>query len=111
MGLHRIFSTTIVIVGLFICVDYGLCDEFVCRGYDRVKLSDDTGSWSWQVHSIWTQAYILSLILIAAFYTLLDRCVVPSYSTVLISGPISRCLLLKVKCFPAAFRYHVPASG
>ncbi|ERL87055.1 uncharacterized protein LOC109538624 [Dendroctonus ponderosae] len=80
MGLHRIFSTTTVIVGLFISVDYGLCDEFVCRGYDRAQLFDDTGSWSWQVHSIWTQAYIFSLILIAAFYTLLDRCVVPSYS-------------------------------
>ncbi|CAG9771878.1 unnamed protein product [Ceutorhynchus assimilis] len=79
MGLHRIFSTTTVIVGLFIAVDYGLCDEFVCRGFDRIKLADDAGPWSWRTHSIWTALYILSLILFAALFTLLDRHLAPEY--------------------------------
>ncbi|XP_066143297.1 uncharacterized protein [Euwallacea fornicatus] len=81
MGLRRIFSTTTVIVGLFIAVDYGLCDEFVCRGYDRQTISDDSGNETWRTHSIWTGLYILSLILFAAFYTLLDRHVAPEYET------------------------------
>lgn len=79
MGLHRIFSTTTVIVGLFISVDYGLCDEFVCRGYDRQQVADDAGSWSWKTHSIWTGLYIFSLTLFAAFFTLLDRYTAPEY--------------------------------
>ncbi|KAL1490387.1 hypothetical protein ABEB36_013094 [Hypothenemus hampei] len=79
MGLHRIFSTTTVIVGLFIAVDYGLCDEFVCRGYDRQQIVDDAGPWSWKIHSIWTGLYIFSLILFASLYTLLDRYVAPNY--------------------------------
>ncbi|KAF7281340.1 hypothetical protein GWI33_004826 [Rhynchophorus ferrugineus] len=77
MGLHRIFSTTTVIVGLFVAIDYGLCDEFVCRGYDRKQIIDDAGPWSWKVHSIWTGLYIFGLTMFAAFFTLLDRHVLP----------------------------------
>ncbi|KAJ8947418.1 hypothetical protein NQ318_009624 [Aromia moschata] len=73
MGLQRIFSATTIIVGLFIAVDYGLCDEFRCRGYEREKLSDDTGPWTWQTHAIWTTVYISGLALFAAYFTLLDR--------------------------------------
>lgn len=77
MGLHRIFSTTAVIVGLFVAIDYGLCDEFVCRGYDRKQAFDDSGPWSWKVHSIWTGIYISGLTSFAAYFTLLDRHVMP----------------------------------
>lgn len=83
MGLHRIFSTTTVIVGLFVAIDYGLCDEFVCRGYDRKQIIDDTGPWSWKVHSIWTGLYIFGLTMFAAFFTLLDRQVLPENDIVI----------------------------
>ncbi|XP_065164912.1 uncharacterized protein [Atheta coriaria] len=76
MGLQRIFSSTTVIVGLFITVDYGLCNEFRCRGHERDKKSDDAGPWSWQTHSLWSALYILGLALFSAFYMLLDRCIV-----------------------------------
>ncbi|KAG5894568.1 hypothetical protein JTB14_021550 [Gonioctena quinquepunctata] len=73
MGLQRIFSATTIIVGLFIAVDYGLCDEFRCRGYAREKVSEDTGNWSWQTHVAWTTVYIAGLALFAAYFSLLDR--------------------------------------
>lgn len=73
MGLQRIFSATTIIVGLFIAVDYGLCDEFRCRGSERDKISDDVGPWSWQTHVIWTTVYIAGLALFAAYFALLDR--------------------------------------
>lgn len=77
MGLQRIFSTTTIIVGLFISVDYGLCDEFRCRGNERERRSDDAGVWTWQTHSIWAAVYIAGLFLFATFFTLLDRFLVP----------------------------------
>ncbi|GJQ67302.1 hypothetical protein Trydic_g8202 [Trypoxylus dichotomus] len=77
MGLQRIFSTTTIIVGLFISVDYGLCDEFRCRGNEREHRSDDAGAWTWQTHSIWAAVYITGLFLFATFFTLLDRFLVP----------------------------------
>ncbi|XP_022908214.2 uncharacterized protein [Onthophagus taurus] len=78
MGLQRIFSATTIIVGLFITVDYGLCDEFRCRGNEREHRSDDAGNWSWQTHSIWAAIYIVGLYLFATFYTLLDRYLISS---------------------------------
>lgn len=85
MGLQRIFSATTIIVGLFIAVDYGLCDEFRCRGYEREKVSDDTGSWSWQIHAVWTSVYIFGLALFAAYFSLLDRYVLTSNEMVRMS--------------------------
>lgn len=73
MGLQRIFSATTIIVGLFIAVDYGLCDEFRCRGYERVHVSDDTGNWPWKTHSTWIIVYVFGLALFSGFYTLLER--------------------------------------
>lgn len=73
MGLQRIFSATTIIVGLFIAVDYGLCDEFRCRGYERVRVSDDTGNWPWKTHTTWIVVYVVGLALFSGFYTLLER--------------------------------------
>lgn len=72
MGLRKIFCSTTIIVGLFISVDYGLCDEFRCRGNERDQPSDDTGDWSWQSHFVWTFLYILGLALWSLNYTLLE---------------------------------------
>lgn len=84
MGLQRIFSTTTIIVGLFISVDYGLCDEFKCRGFEREHHSDDAGDWNWQTHSIWTTIYIFGLALFAFYFTALDRFLLSSNATVII---------------------------
>nr|CAD7575420.1 unnamed protein product [Timema californicum] len=72
MGLQKIFCSTTIIVGLFISVDYGLCDEFRCRGYEREHKSEDAGKWSWQAHSVWTLTYIFGLALWSLHYTLLE---------------------------------------
>nr|CAI5838836.1 unnamed protein product [Callosobruchus analis] len=72
MGLQRIFSATTIIVGLFISIDYGLCDEFRCRGYEREKIIDDSGGWSWHTHVAWTAVYVAGLALFAAYFSLLD---------------------------------------
>lgn len=77
MGLQRIFSSTTIIVGLFISVDYGLCDEFRCRGMERENKSDDTGGWPWQTHAIWAAVYICGLSLFSAHYTFLERNLIP----------------------------------
>jgi hypothetical protein len=72
MSLQKIFCSTTIIVGLFISVDYGLCDEFRCRGYEREQRSDDAGDWSWQSHFVWTFLYIVGLALWSLNYTLLE---------------------------------------
>ncbi|PSN51618.1 hypothetical protein C0J52_09089 [Blattella germanica] len=59
MGLQKIFCSTTIIVGLFISVDYGLCDEFRCRGNERESRREDAGDWSWQSHAAWTFAYVV----------------------------------------------------
>ncbi|XP_076300500.1 uncharacterized protein LOC143218859 [Lasioglossum baleicum] len=71
MSLQRIFSSTTIIVGLFISVDYGLCDEFRCRGRE---VSAHTASLrgSWGVRAIWTFVYVGSLAAFAMFFTLLE---------------------------------------
>ncbi|CAG9854085.1 unnamed protein product [Phyllotreta striolata] len=73
MGLQRIFSATTIVVGIFITVDYGLCDEFRCRGYEREKISEDSGPWSGENHALWTTVYIAGFATFAAYFTLLDR--------------------------------------
>ncbi|XP_069691545.1 uncharacterized protein [Periplaneta americana] len=78
MGLQKMFCSTTIIVGLFISVDYGLCDEFRCRGYERQRRSEDAGDWSWQSHSVWTLAYIVALALWSLSFTLLEGQLVTS---------------------------------
>ncbi|XP_017881155.1 uncharacterized protein LOC108625569 [Ceratina calcarata] len=71
MSLQRIFSSTTIIVGLFISVDYGLCDEFRCRGRD-VSVHATTIKGSWGVKAIWTFVYVGALAAFAMFFTLLE---------------------------------------
>ncbi|XP_048516158.1 uncharacterized protein LOC105691561 isoform X2 [Athalia rosae] len=72
MSLQRIFSITTVLVGLFISVDYGLCDEFRCRGRE---VSAHTASMrgSWGTRAVWTLVYFASLASLAMFFTMLER--------------------------------------
>ncbi|XP_063913507.1 uncharacterized protein LOC135130111 isoform X1 [Zophobas morio] len=73
MCLRRIFSTTIIITGLFVALDYSLCNKFKCRGYEIQHTSDDSGNWSKQTHAVWTSVYIIGLALFAAFFTVLEQ--------------------------------------
>ncbi|XP_046424130.1 uncharacterized protein LOC124181530 [Neodiprion fabricii] len=72
MTLQRIFSITTILVGLFISVDYGLCDEFRCRGRE---VSAHTASirGSWGTRAVWTLVYFASLASLAMFFTMLER--------------------------------------
>ncbi|XP_015601302.1 uncharacterized protein LOC107270636 isoform X2 [Cephus cinctus] len=71
MSLQRIFSTTTIIVGLFISVDYGLCDEFRCRGRE---VSAHTASMrgSWGTRAVWTFIYVGALAAFAMVFTMLE---------------------------------------
>ncbi|XP_016909938.1 uncharacterized protein LOC107996417 [Apis cerana] len=71
MSLQRIFSSTTIIVGLFISVDYGLCDEFRCRGRE-VSAHVTTVKGTWGVKAIWTFVYVGALAAFAMFFTLLE---------------------------------------
>ncbi|XP_074097035.1 uncharacterized protein LOC141526128 [Cotesia typhae] len=71
MSLQRIFSSTTIIVGLFISVDYGLCDEFRCRGRE-VSAHTLMMRGSWGVRAVWTLVYVASLAVFALVFTLLE---------------------------------------
>ncbi|XP_076237116.1 uncharacterized protein LOC143180940 [Calliopsis andreniformis] len=71
MSLQRIFSSTTIIVGLFISVDYGLCDEFRCRGRE-VAAHTTSVRGTWGVKAIWTFVYVGALAAFAMFFTLLE---------------------------------------
>ncbi|XP_053984953.1 uncharacterized protein LOC128879646 isoform X1 [Hylaeus volcanicus] len=71
MSLQRIFSSTTIIVGLFISVDYGLCDEFRCRGRE-VSAHTAAMKGSWGARAVWTFVYVGALAAFAMFFTLLE---------------------------------------
>ncbi|KAK0167197.1 hypothetical protein PV327_004626 [Microctonus hyperodae] len=71
MSLQRIFSTTTIIVGLFISVDYGLCNEFRCRGRE-ISAHVVTIKGTWGIKAIWTLIYVGALAIFAMFFTLLE---------------------------------------
>lgn len=74
MGLQRIFSATTAVVGLFISVDYGLCDEFRCRGADiNTKTAASVG---WQGRAVWTLFYVAGIALWTLHLSLLEGHVV-----------------------------------
>lgn len=82
MGLQRLFSATTAVVGLFISVDYGLCDGFRCRGIDLPTLpssqlkQDHHTTVGWQGRAIWTLIYIIGIGLWTLHLSLLEGHVV-----------------------------------
>lgn len=84
MGLQRIFSATTAVVGLFISVDYGLCDEFRCRGRDLTGLTNITTGI--QDRALWTLVYVIGIGLWTLHLSLLEGYVVtmPGVSRALI---------------------------
>lgn len=85
MSLQRIFSSTTIIVGLFISVDYGLCDEFRCRGREVSSHTTAAVRGSWGARAVWTFVYVGSLAAFAMFFTMLER----HYTTAVIYHPHS----------------------
>lgn len=73
MSLQRIFSSTTIIVGLFISVDYGLCDEFRCRGREVSSHTTAAMRGTWGVRAIWTFIYVGALAAFAMFFTMLEQ--------------------------------------
>lgn len=71
MALQKVFAATTGIVGIFICVDYGLCDEFRCHGNEIPKsaLHSEAG---WQGSAFWSLAYALSIILWTLHLSLIE---------------------------------------
>lgn len=92
--LRRIFSLVAIVTGLFIAVDYQLCDEFRCHGVVRNSREAFHGPWSWDVHLLWTLGYAASLWLFADGLSALERAVVGirrprvKSSVPTISGPL-----------------------
>lgn len=82
MGLQRIFSATTAVVGLFISVDYGLCDEFRCRGADVGNTSTTTitseiaNNVGWQGRAVWTLFYVIGVALWTLHLSMLEAHVI-----------------------------------
>lgn len=83
MGLQRIFSATTTVVGLFIAVDYGLCDEFRCRGTDLTdqfylnSLNPVAGTpMEWRSRAIWAILYLVGIALWSLHVALLESSLV-----------------------------------
>lgn len=83
MSLQRIFSSTTIVVGLFISVDYGLCDEFRCRGRETSARAISVKA-TWGVKAVWTFVYVGGLALYSIYYTLLER-----YYTTEVGSPLA----------------------
>lgn len=79
MGLQKIFSATTSVVGLFISVDYGLCDAFRCRGIEVPLSSATAPTTGWQSRAVWTIVYIAGLAVWTLHLSLLEGDVVTSY--------------------------------
>lgn len=76
MGLRKLFAAATAIVGLFISVDYGLCDRFRCRGVDVPTTTPV--SVGWQGRSVWTIVYIVGVALWTLQFSLLEGDIVTS---------------------------------
>uniref|UniRef100_T1IVE4 Ubiquitin-conjugating enzyme E2 J2 n=1 Tax=Strigamia maritima TaxID=126957 RepID=T1IVE4_STRMM len=69
---RKLLCIAAAIIGLFICIDFQIWDEFTCHGHPN-DFATDAKLWTLQEHSIWTIVYIAGLGLFAYFLTLLDR--------------------------------------
>ncbi|KAF4521051.1 hypothetical protein B566_EDAN008123 [Ephemera danica] len=77
MGLQRIFGAMVIIVGVFISVDYQLCNELRCHGNERMAnpttVPEHTSAWAWGYHLAWAIICAVGLALWALAYALLEN--------------------------------------
>lgn len=94
MGLQRLFSATTAVVGLFISVDYGLCDEFRCRGRNITAITTSNNALltellptvGWQGRAMWTLVYVGGIALWILHLSLLEGYVVTAPNVSLIQS-------------------------
>ncbi|XP_026464599.1 uncharacterized protein LOC113367185 [Ctenocephalides felis] len=105
MGLQRIFSATTSVVGLFIAVDYGLCDEYRCRGFELSTETDfpvseidtdEDGTDTWRQRLIWTLVYVIGLALWTLHITFLESHIIQKTMNLPIDKPEPPTLLSTV---------------
>lgn len=85
MGLQKLFAATTAIVGLFISVDYGLCDRFRCRGVDvptTTTTTEHSVPIGWQGRSVWTIVYIVGVAAWTLQFALLEGDIVTNANEV-----------------------------
>lgn len=64
IGYRRSFALVTICAGVFISVDYTIVDHYKCRGYYyyyypyHPSIKDP---WSWQVHFVWTLAFVVAI--------------------------------------------------
>ncbi|XP_055912709.1 uncharacterized protein LOC129946522 [Eupeodes corollae] len=80
MGLQKIFSATTSVIGLFISVDYGLCDEFHCHG-NVISFKEKMSHTGWQGRAFWALIYTMGISLWSLHIALLEGCFVDSSET------------------------------
>ncbi|XP_055842320.1 uncharacterized protein LOC129909273 [Episyrphus balteatus] len=80
MGLQKIFSATTSVIGLFISVDYGLCDEFHCHG-NVISFKEKMSHTGWQGRAFWALIYTFGISLWSLHIALLEGCFVDSNET------------------------------
>jgi hypothetical protein len=51
----------VVLLGVFISVDYQLCNEFRCRGRDVPAAQLRGTFWTWGGHLAWAAAYVMAI--------------------------------------------------
>lgn len=69
---RKLFCIAGAIIGLFICIDFQIWDEFRCHGQNLAN-GPDCRTWSTDEHAVWTVVYLSGLGLLAFFYTCLER--------------------------------------
>ncbi|GAB6019820.1 hypothetical protein CHUAL_001361 [Chamberlinius hualienensis] len=69
----KLVCMAVAIIGLFICVDFQIWDEFSCHGEIATSALDDGQGWSSNTHVVWTFFYIASLIVLGYFYVAIDK--------------------------------------
>lgn len=83
MGLQRLFSATTAVVGLFISVDYGLCDEFRCRGSNIIATAP-LPTVGWQGRAMWTLVYVAGIALWTLHLSLLEGNIVTPVNVIFV---------------------------
>lgn len=83
MGLQRLFSATTAVVGLFISVDYGLCDEFRCRG-SNIIATTPLPTVGWQGRAMWTLVYVAGIALWTLHLSLLEGNIVTPVNVIFV---------------------------
>lgn len=69
----KLVCMAIAIIGLFICVDFQIWDEFSCHGEMVTSALDDGQGWSSNVHVTWTFCYVAGLTLLAYIFVAIDK--------------------------------------